>query len=226
MAERELELNAPAGRHCRRFPTPGCPPSRGGARREESRANNAPVARYTRVRSLLLASSLVLGTVAAGSAFAQSSYTPAASTNVAAMARAATPPAQAGDVRLSPAANDAVQLVDAFAAALVAGQLEAARQFMAPSAVVVANGQIIGDRDAYIDGPARGDAAALRTVQRDVLRRKVDAGPDFGCVVSEKRVRAPGDTKGPGEVVIETMLIARTAAGWKITHIHWSGRRG
>ncbi len=114
------------------------------------------------------------------------------------MARAATPPAQAGDVRLSPAANDAVELVDAFAAALAAGQLEAARQFLAPTAVVVANGQIIGNRDAYIDGAAKADAAALRTVQRDVLSRKVDAGPDFGCVVSEKRVRALGDAKGRG----------------------------
>jgi len=24
--------------------------------------------------------------------------------------------------------------------------------------------------------------------------------------------------------VVETMLIARMASGWKITHIHWSGR--
>jgi ketosteroid isomerase-like protein len=158
------------------------------------------------VRSLLLAFSFALSAVAAGPAFAQS---PA--------------PAPAA-VQLSPAANDAVQLVDAFVAALAAGQLDAARQFMAPNAVVVANGQVLGTRDAYIDGPARGDAAALRTVERDVLRRDVNAGPDFGYVVTEKRMRVPGDAKGPSEVVIETMLIAKTAAGWKITHIHWSGR--
>ena len=167
-----------------------------------------PSDRYTHVRPLPFVLSLVLSAVAAQPAFAQSP------------ASTGTPPTS----QLSPAANDAAQMVDAFVAALVAGQLEAARQFMAPNALVVANGRILGDRDGYIDGAARGDAAALRTVERDVLRRDVSVGPDYGCVVSEKRMRVPGDARGPGEVVIETMLIARTAAGWKITHIHWSGR--
>jgi len=44
-------------------------------------------------------------------------------------------------------------------------------------------------------------------------------------VLSEKRVRAAGKPDGPSEAVIETMLLARTAAGWKITHIHWSTRK-
>jgi len=132
---------------------------------------------------------------------------------------------QAGGARLSPAANDAVQVVNNFMAALVGGQLEAARQLMTPDAVVIANGHVLGERDAYIDGAAKGDAAALRTVQRDLLRRDVKVGADVGWVLSEKRVRAAGATEGPSEVVIETMLLAKTPAGWKITHIHWSGRR-
>jgi hypothetical protein len=44
-------------------------------------------------------------------------------------------------------------------------------------------------------------------------------------VLSEKRVRAAGNPDGPSEAVIETMLLARTSAGWKITHIHWSTRK-
>ena len=68
------------------------------------------------------------------------------------MARAATPPAQAGDVRLSPAATDAVQLVDAFAAALAAGQLEAARQF-------IARAGLLGQRDQ--DRVGKGHAGSL-----------------------------------------------------------------
>jgi hypothetical protein len=83
---------------------------------------------------------------------------------------------------------------------------------------------VLGERDAYIDGAAKGDAAALRTVQRDLMRRDVKVGADVGWVLSEKRVRAAGATEGPSEVVIETMLLAKTPAGWKITHIHWSGR--
>lgn len=186
---------------------PMAPPRHGGcAPLAKPRQWHPPAVRYTRVRPLLFALSLALSAVTAAPTFAQS------------------PASGAPMHRLSPAENDAVQMVDAFAAAIVAGQLDAARQFMAPDAVVVVNGQILGNRDAYIDGAARSDAAALRTVERDILRREVSAGPDFGYVVSEKRMRVPGNAKGPSEVVVETMLIARMASGWKITHIHWSGR--
>jgi len=110
-------------------------------------------------------------------------------------------------------------------AALASGQLESARQFMAPDAVVIANGQVLGQRDSYIDGPAKGDAAALSTVQRELLRRDTHAGADTAWVLSEKRVHT-GAAQGPSEVIVESMVLARTTAGWKITHIHWSGRHG
>ena len=150
---------------------------------------------------------LALSTLFAGGAFAQS------------------PALQAQETQaLSPAEADAAQLVDTFISSLVAEQFDAARQFLAPGAVVVADGQVLGDRDSYIDGAAHGDATALRSVQRDLVRREIHAGPDFASVVSEKRMRVPGDTTGRSEAVIETMVLARTPNGWKITHIHWSGR--
>jgi hypothetical protein len=109
--------------------------------------------------------------------------------------------------------------------ALATGQLEAARQLMSPEATVVANGQVLGNRDGYIDGAAKGDVAALRTVERVLVHRNAQIGDDTGWVLSEKRVRAAGKPDGPSEAVIETMLLARTSAGWKITHIHWSTRK-
>ena len=169
------------------------------------------------MRPFLLAASLVLATVAAGSAFAlppQPGANPSAS-------------AQTGIAQISPAASDAVQVVNTFMEELATGQLEAARQLMTPNAVVMANGQVLGTRDGYIDGAAKGDATALQGVQREILRRDADAGPNAGWVVSEKRMRGPGGAQGaPREVVVtETMLLARTTAGWKITHIHWSSRQ-
>lgn len=146
--------------------------------------------------------------------------------SVPAIAQGTTPASIAPQA--SVVARDAAQVVDAFMASLVVGDLERARAQMAPEAVVVANGQVLGLRDAYIDGAAKGDSAALRSVQRELVRRDARAGTDVAWVVSEKRVRAVAAVSGtgPSEVVIETMLLARTAAGWKITHIHWSGRRG
>jgi ketosteroid isomerase-like protein len=160
------------------------------------------------MRSLIVACCLALPTAIPAHAFAQTITATAA-------------PASAD-------AREATQVVDAFMASLVGGDLEGARAQMSADAVVVANGQVFGLRDDYIGGPAKDDAAALRTVRRELLRRDVRTGIDVAWVVSEKRVRPSSalDGTGPSEVVIETMLLAKTAAGWKITHIHWSGRHG
>ena len=170
------------------------------------------------VRNTLLASSLVLATLAAGTVFAQPPAPAAQPTS-----HAGVPPqtAKPAATPLSPSANEALQVVNTFMADIASGQLEAARQLMLPGAVVLANGQVLGDRDHYIDGAAKGDAAALGKVHRELLHRDVNVGQNFGWILSEKRLGQPG---GKGEVVTETMLLARTAAGWKITHIHWSGR--
>ena len=117
-------------------------------------------------------------------------------------------------------------MVNDFMGALANGQLEAARQFMTADAVVMANGHVLGNRDGYINGAAKGDAAALRNVQRELLNRNAATGADSGWVVSEKLMRSPAGAKGPTELVLtETMLLSKTASGWKIAHIHWSGRR-
>lgn len=174
------------------------------------------LARYLPVRRPLLAASFALSLAVSGVAIGS------------AAAQQPAPKAGATAARATPAANPAVQVVDTFMLALAGGQLENARQLMAPDAVVIANGQVLGQRDNYIDGAAKGDAAALATVQRELLRRDVRGGADTAWVLSEKRVRplTAAAAQGPSEVVVETMLLARTTAGWKITHIHWSGRRG
>ena len=163
------------------------------------------------MRSLLLSVCFALASLSTGSALAQSSAAPAGGTAAS----------------VSPAAADAAKVVDAFMSALVGGQFESARQLMAPDSVVMANGQVLGLRDAYIDGAAKGDSTALRSVQRELVRRDGRAGTDVAWVVSEKRLRPiAAAANGPAETVVETMVLARTAAGWKITHIHWSGRHG
>lgn len=161
-----------------------------------------------RMRLLFLAISLAVATLANAPAFAQSPV-PAAAVIAS---------------HIAPAATDAVVVADAFAAALSSGQLDIARQLMTPDAVIVANGQVLGERDAYIDGAAKGDAAALRGIQRELLRREAGADSNVAWVLSEKRVRAAA--QGPSEVVMETMLLIKTTSGWKITQIHWSGRHG
>lgn len=107
-------------------------------------------------------------------------------------------------------------------AALADGKLDVARNLMTHDAVVMSNGQVLGARDAYIDGAAKGDAAALRGVTRELLNRGASANADIGWVISEKRMH---NTQAARELrLTETVVLAKTPQGWKITHIHWSGR--
>lgn len=172
----------------------------------------APPVRYTLVRKLFPVVFLVLATLVAAPSSAQSS-TPAGAAKVPA-------PTQ-GDA----AASEAVEVVDTFMLELGKGQLERARQLMAPEAIVLADGRVLGNRDTYIDGAAKADVAALGSVQRELMRRDAHAGPNFSWVMSELRLRGPSAARGQGDVVVETMLLARRGNGWKIVHIHWSSRR-
>jgi len=177
--------------------------------------------RYPIVRNLLLASTLALSTALALPVLAQSPVQPAAQ----APKPVATQGAAQGKQQAapSPAAEAAVKTVDGFMAALAGGQFETARQLMTQDAVVMANGVVLGPRDAYIAGPAKKVAAALQSSQRQLLDRKVDAGGNVALVLSEKLVK-PAKQGVPAEVLIETMVLARTPQGWKVAHIHWSTR--
>ena len=158
------------------------------------------------MRPLFLATSLFLSTLVASPAFAQS--TPAA-------AASATQSAE----------NEATRAVDAFMTALYNGQLEAARQSMTPDAVVIANGTVLGTRDGYIDGAAKADAAAMKSVRsRELMHRDSQVDARMAWVVSEKRMVGEGAGQLRAMVLTETFLLTKTSSGWKIRGIHWSSR--
>ena len=160
------------------------------------------------MRPIAFATSLFLSTLIAGPAFAQATQ--------------ATAPAQAAQA----AENEATRVVDGFMAALTSGQLEAARQAMTPDAVVIANGTVLGLRDGYIDGAAKGDAAAMKSVRsRELVHRDSRIGAQLGWVVSEKRMVGEGGGQMRAMVLTETFLLTKTPSGWKISGIHWSSRQ-
>lgn len=163
-----------------------------------------PLHWYARVRSISLATFLFLSAVAAGPAVAQ-----------------ATTSAQA----MQSSENEATLTVDAFMTALENNQLEAARQTMTPNAVVIANGTVLGTRDGYIDGAAKADAAAMKSVRsRELVHRDSQVGAQLAWVVSEKRMLGDAAGQMRALVLTETFLLAKTSSGWKISGIHWSSR--
>jgi ketosteroid isomerase-like protein len=142
----------------------------------------------------------------------------------------APPPAapRAPAIHVAPAAADAVRVLDTFMGALVAGQLDAARRFMTPDAVLLADGAPLGQRDEYFATRARNDATRLGSSERTLLRREARGGPNLAWVVSEKVLRSRGEGTSSGLHMVETVLLVKTLEGWKIAHVHWSSnaRRG
>ena len=167
----------------------------------------SPVTRSLHVRPFFLATALSLSALIAAPAFAQSTQ------------------ANTAQVAQSPGEAEATKVVDDFMTALSNNQLEAARQSMTPNAVVIANGLVLGTRDGYIDGAAKADAVAMKSVRsRELMHRDSQVGAQVGWVVSEKRM--VGDAAGQmrAMVLTETFLLAKTPSGWKISGIHWSSR--
>ncbi|MEO8000791.1 MAG: nuclear transport factor 2 family protein [Arenimonas sp.] len=123
---------------------------------------------------------------------------------------------------IAPEANAAVQVVDSFMAKLASGDLSAAEKFLDPGLVVISNGIIQGSRSDYLNGPAKTDAAYLQKNRRQLLRRQARADTSFAWVISEKALFPQNAGKSTTQLVSETMLLAKTPAGWKIMHIHWS----
>ncbi|MFS8063072.1 MAG: nuclear transport factor 2 family protein [Luteimonas sp.] len=153
---------------------------------------------------------------------------PVAFAQDASAARVGTPTAQiqsrAPQVRIAPAAKDAVMVVNNFMAALSAGNFAAAREFLDPGVVVITNGSMRASRDEYMAQQSKADAGYLQKAQRQMLRRDARAGANFAWVISEKLFRMQGGDKASALVTSETMLLAKADAGWKIVHIHWSSR--
>ena len=163
--------------------------------------------RYPHVRPLVLATSFFLSALIGAPAFAQTPQ-PAA-------VQAGQPAAQ----------NEATKVVDDFMTALAGNQLEAARQAMTPNAVVIANGLVLGTRDGYIDGAAKADAAAMKSVRsRELMHRDSQVDARMAWVVSEKRMVGEGAGQLRAMVLTETFLLTKTPSGWKIRGIHWSSR--
>ena len=120
---------------------------------------------------------------------------------------------------VEPAAADAVAVVHAFGAALSAGETGLAGDFLDPGVVVVIDDRVLGAREDYLATHADAEAARHLVVGQPTHSLLARAGDGLAWVVSERA--APEQAGG---VETETMVLARTPAGWKILHIHWSTR--
>jgi hypothetical protein len=118
------------------------------------------------------------------------------------------------------AAAEAVGAVDAFSEALKAGRLDEVKALLDPSVQVFEGGHVEDGRDAYFAGHAAADAKFLATAQVTRDARSAGADGDLAWVSTRSTIVREGQRHAS----IETMVLRRGQAGWKIVHIHWSSR--
>ena len=112
--------------------------------------------------------------------------------------------------------------VEAYGAALRAGDEGALRALLSPTVIIAEGGGAERSVDEYAGHHMPADMAFTVAVEFALKKRDVIANGDMATVVSESQIH--GGYKG--EIVhsriMETMVLKREGDGWRIVHIHWS----
>lgn len=132
--------------------------------------------------------------------------------------------AKPAQMSIPAAAKDAVAAVDRFGKALSAGQLDKAGAELDAKVLILESGGAERTAAEYLGGHAKGDAAFLKTVHIQLVRRTAQVSGDMAWVGSESELHNMKDSKMTTILSTETMVLKRTGNTWKIVHIHWSSR--
>ncbi|GAA0870079.1 hypothetical protein GCM10009116_19150 [Brevundimonas basaltis] len=121
-------------------------------------------------------------------------------------------------------AAEAAAVVDAFHAALKAGDTAAALALLVEDAMVLEEGGGERSRAEYASHHLGSDAAFAAAVEAMVLRRSGWADGDVAWITSEGRTTGTFNGRAVNRLTAETMVLKRGPDGWRIAHIHWSSR--
>ncbi len=121
-------------------------------------------------------------------------------------------------------AQAAVAVVDAFSAALKAGEIDKAANFLHEDLLVLESGGAEHNRAQYLAEHAGADAGFLREASITPVSRRAEAEGNLAWVASESMIGYRKDGASKQVASTETMVLQREHGTWKIVHIHWSSR--
>jgi ketosteroid isomerase-like protein len=125
---------------------------------------------------------------------------------------------------VDPVAASAVAVVEGFHAALESGDRDAVLAFLAEDLVVLEGGGAERSRAEYAHHHLAADMAFAVATTAEVTRRATWVEGDLAWVLTEGRTTGEFNGRAVDSVTTETMILQRTADGWRIRHVHWSSR--
>lgn len=120
--------------------------------------------------------------------------------------------------------EQAAKVVDAFHEALAKGDRDGALKRLDENVQIFEQGHVEHSRAEYAAAHLEGDMEFSSAVTRKQTARTGAIVGKLAYVVSEEAVTGTFQGKPIDSVSIETMVLQRSAAGWRIQHIHWSSR--
>ena len=140
------------------------------------------------------------------------------------MASAQSSPSAPPAAARTPAFKAAAATVDAFHAALRRGDTAAAINLVADDAMIFEEGGAERSKAEYAAHHLGADATFSKAMSSTQTRRTGRASGDTAWVATEGRVSGTFNGRAVDRTTVETMVLRRTRAGWRIVHIHWSSR--
>lgn len=124
-----------------------------------------------------------------------------------------------------PRTSTAADIVDGFHAALKRGDTAAALLLLDETLLVFESGEVERDRAEYAAHHLQADAAFSAAVTRSVEQRSERLSKDMAVISTIENVTGTYGTRPINNRSLETMVLKKGPAGWRIVHIHWSSAR-
>ena len=121
-------------------------------------------------------------------------------------------------------ARAAVAVVDRFSKALASVDFKTVEASLDPAALILESGGAERNRAQYMGHHAIADALFLGNAHLALQRRIARIDGNTAWVASESEIHASEDGKPVTLLSTETMILHKSADGWRIVHIHWSSR--
>lgn len=131
--------------------------------------------------------------------------------------------APAAGQQQSPEETAVRAVVSSFGKALASGDSTAAIALLHPDVAIFEGGSWETLTD-YRRGHLRADMSALQALKQETLRDVIKVSGDLALSTREYATTGTRGERTIDNVGVETMVLQRTADGWKIRHVHWSSR--
>jgi len=106
--------------------------------------------------------------------------------------------------------------------AIAMRDVNALRSWVAPDVLIFESGGVESSLAEYEGHHMPADMAFMKTMEREVISRKVFDAGDSAIVVTRSRVHGVHEGKAVDLSSTETLVVKKMGDQWKVVHIHWS----